>query len=100
MKTNVQETSREAYKEIRPELGARQRLVFEYVRSKGMALTNTEIAAGLKLPINQVTGRSNELAKMGYFTFGIKRPCTITGKKCIAWKVVIEVPKFEQENLF
>jgi len=56
----VRQTSLLAYKEIKPELGARQRQVFEVILTHP-GLCNREIAQILNLPINCVTGRCKEL---------------------------------------
>lgn len=88
MKTDVQTTSLFAYRtEIVPTIGTRQRVVYdEIMRHKDV--TNTEISHFLGFPINTVTPRVNELRKAGLVCESVKRPCRITGRTVIAWKVV------------
>ena len=64
MQTKVKQTSIEAFIEILPKIGDRQDQVLEHLRWVGMA-TDRMIAASLKLPINCITGRRNELVKSG-----------------------------------
>lgn len=53
-----------AYLKIKPELGERQLSVLNALKELECA-TNTQIAKHLNLPINCVTGRTNELRKKG-----------------------------------
>ena len=64
MKTKTQQTSIEAFIEILPRIGDRQDQILEHLGWVGMA-TDRMIAASLKLPINCITGRRNELVKSG-----------------------------------
>lgn len=59
-KKMIQETSRQAFIEILPKIGDRQDQVLEHLGWVGEA-TDRMIAASLKLPINCITGRRNEL---------------------------------------
>ncbi len=59
----IQQTTREAFIEILPKIGDRQDQVLEHLGWVGEA-TDRMIAASIKLPINCVTGRRNELVKM------------------------------------
>jgi len=53
MKTNVQETSRDAYHgEIKPTLGKRQLMVLDAFKY-GAVFTNTELAGRLGLPMER-----------------------------------------------
>jgi len=65
MKTKMQQTSLNAYKEIIASgiTGDRQREVYNTLRTKH--LSNLEISHNLSLPINCITGRVNELVEMG-----------------------------------
>ena len=58
----VADTSREAYGAIQHELGYRQQQVLEAIEELGEA-SNYQVAVHLKLDINQVTGRVNELSR-------------------------------------
>lgn len=60
----VAETSRKAYNSIR-DLGDKQYQVHQTIGEMGIA-SNQDIADRLGWPINQVTGRVNELAKYGF----------------------------------
>ncbi|KKL78904.1 hypothetical protein LCGC14_2020160 [marine sediment metagenome] len=60
----VKQTSIEAFIEILPRIGDRQDQILEHLGWVGMA-TDRMIAASLKLPINCITGRRNELVKSG-----------------------------------
>lgn len=82
-----QETSRIAYEEIRPELGKRQAVVFEYIKSAEIHPTNTEISVGLRIPINQVTPRVFEIRNKGLVISAGKRLCRITKKLCLTWRI-------------
>lgn len=59
----IQQTSVEAFIEILPRIGDRQDQVLEYLGWVGES-TDRMIAASIKLPINCVTGRRNELVKL------------------------------------
>jgi len=82
-----QETSKIAYKEIQPELGKRQAVVFEYIKTSAISLTNTEISVGLNIPINQITPRNYELRQRGLVVSAGKRLCRITKKMCLTWRI-------------
>lgn len=83
----IQSTSLAAYQaEVKPTLGERQAQVLEYLRH-WPSLTNTEISKGLAIPINAITPRTNELVKRGLVEEAGKRPCQITGRTAIAWRV-------------
>jgi len=66
------------------ELGERQQQVFKGF-TKLQRATNLEVSRELKLPINQVTPRTNELVKMGLLEEKDKRKCKISGRKAIEW---------------
>ena len=62
----IQDTSLEiSLKKVYPNLAARQRAVLHYLPNAGGALTNAEIAAALRLPINHITPRVLELRNLG-----------------------------------
>ncbi len=86
---NIQSTSRLAYETIKPELGDRQRAVYEEIK-KLQPCTNMEIGHSMYVSINNVTPRTNELVKMGYVHAWGKRECKITGRKAIAWQLTKE----------
>ncbi len=59
----IQQTSREAFIEIFPKIGDRHEQVVEHLGWVGEA-TDRMIAASIKLPINCVTPRRNELVHL------------------------------------
>lgn len=85
MQTAVQQTSLFAFKQVKPTLGDRQRIVYEIIKEREN-ITNLEIASELGLPINTITPRCYELREMGYVKEWGKRPCKITSRLAIAWQ--------------
>ena len=83
----MKDTSLDAYSEIKPELGARQKAVLDTLTYLKNA-TNTEISKYMGLPINQITPRINELRKKGRVTEGGKRECKVTGKIVHSWRIL------------
>lgn len=61
---SVANTSRQAYQYVKPKLNGRRKQVYEAIK-KLEPVENLRIAEYLGLPINQITGRVNELWKMG-----------------------------------
>lgn len=61
----MRDTSLDAYHSIKPELGKKQSDVLRAIRILKSA-TNQEIGNFLGIPINRVTGRTNELVKLGF----------------------------------
>ena len=82
----IQETSRNAYHEIKKELGRRQVEVLHALEMLGEAC-NLAIADYLHLPINQVTPRVNELVKAGVVGEAKKDLSPKTNKRVIYWKI-------------
>lgn len=90
----TQETSKQAYfTEVLPTLADRHRKVLEVLSTVPDA-TNSELSRMLGWEINRVTPRVNELAfpkekdVKPLIQQAYKRPCKITGRTAIAWKVV------------
>ena len=68
MKTHMQDTSLSAFVAIQPRLPKKQKEVFRILQeatAQGVDMTNYELAKALHWQINCVTGRVNELVKMG-----------------------------------
>lgn len=84
---SVQQTSLEAYFEIRKKMGPLQNQIYEWLKNHGPA-TNTMISKNLKIPINVVTPRVYELRQMKLVGVAYEQRCFVTGKKAIYWKVV------------
>ena len=59
--TQMQQTSLDAYEGIKPELPGRKERVLNALGSIG-PMSNKQLSVELDIPINQVTGRINELA--------------------------------------
>jgi hypothetical protein len=77
------------YDKIR--LSEKQAKVLDLLIEENSNLTNTEIAAKLKWPINCVVGRTFELRHLGieckpFVIDAGKRRCTITGEVVHAWR--------------
>ncbi len=60
----VAETSKQAYKKVNHKLGRMQSKVYKALKELGRA-TDLQLADFLDLPINEVTGRRNELVDYG-----------------------------------
>ena len=89
----TRETSLKAYfNEVEPTLQAREMQVLE-VFERDEELTNGEINSRLGWTINRVTPRVNRLCKEipgerpAILEEARKRPCRITGRTAIAWRV-------------
>jgi len=84
----MRQTSIDAYKDIKPELGDRQKLVFSAIKKLGCP-TDREIAKYLKFTDpNKVRPRRKELLDQGRITECEKRECTVTGKTVWSWRVL------------
>jgi len=82
----MRQTSIDAYKSILDKLGAKQRLIYDAFCIT--PLTNAEVADFLKLPINCVTGRTNELVEMGLVKYAGTKIHHGTHRRQIIWKCV------------
>ena len=83
----LRSTSLDAFSEIKPELGVRQKQVYDAIKYLGCP-TNLEVSVFKKIPINQVTPRTNELVKMGYVVECEKRECSISHRTVWSWRIV------------
>lgn len=79
-------TSLDAFQSIKPELGSRQKVVWDVINYLGTP-TNTEISNYLGLPINTITPRVNELRKKGLVKDAGIRVCKVTGSKVHTWRL-------------
>lgn len=82
----IRDTSIISYRDIKSQLGARQKVVLDVIRHLGTP-TNAEISRYLGLAINTITPRTNELVKKCLVCDVGKRECTITGRMAYAWSV-------------
>ena len=85
----IRDTSLEAYDEMKPMIGISRRAVYEAIMTGG-PVTNSEIARTLGWSINRVTPRVLELRAMGLVEDSGTRPCTVTGRRCHAWRPRME----------
>lgn len=84
--TQVQETSREAWREIQENLPERQRQVLETLRRIQPA-ANYDVAQASGFPPNVVTPRMLELRTAGLVIESHRERHPDTGRKAIYWKV-------------
>jgi DNA-binding MarR family transcriptional regulator len=82
----MQQTSLQAWAEIKSSINQRQTQVFQALVACG-PMTNAEIAQVLGLPINCVTGRTRELVKRGLVKSLCVWCCSVTKHSAIAWDV-------------
>ena len=88
----VQETSRQAYRDIvsHPhELNGRYKEYLDALREMHKAATDQEVSrfAGHSDP-NYFRPRRNELVKMGLVVKAEPRVCSVTGKTALTWRLV------------
>lgn len=83
----VQQTSLDAFKIVREDLGSRQEEVYLFLTRFGPA-NNNMIAQSLKMPINSITPRVKELREKKLVGVDHEEPCPITGRNTIFWRVV------------
>ena len=87
MQRMMQQTSLEAFEQVREELGDKQRLVY-LALSELKSANNTMLSKHLGLPINSITPRVLELRNMKLVGVSSVAPCPITKKKTIFWRIV------------
>ena len=96
----TQQTTLDAFVEVRRDIGSRQMLVFNALRELGEA-TNTMIAKYVGLPINCVTPRIKELRELKFVSEAKRDMCPITKRTCIFWTpiAVIDVAIFHDTKI-
>jgi predicted transcriptional regulator len=83
----IQETSLISYRtEILPSLSERQRAVYNLLFSRPN-MTNKEIARYFNCDACSITGRIKELRDLQLVTDDCQRPCKITNRTAIAWRL-------------
>lgn len=99
----IQDTSREALRELKNnKIEGRRLQVYEAIKKMG-SCSNSMIAQELRLSINKITGRVNELRNhfkvVGYAK---KDLCPVTNRLVLFWKVVKDLERFEnkESNIF
>ena len=83
----MQQTSIDAYREIKTKLGPRQQIIYDQMQVSGPC-TNQKMADLLGWQINLVTPRMNELVKLGYIKKMYEEPGKY-GKMAIVWGVIL-----------
>ena len=83
----MQQTSSDAYREIKTKLGPRQQIVYDQMQVSGPC-TNQKMADLLGWEINQITPRMNELVKLGYAKKMDEEPGKY-GKMVIVWGLIL-----------
>jgi len=103
MKTEMQDTSKESLRELRNlKIEGRRLEVYNCIRKLGEC-SNSMIARELRLSINKITGRVNELRNYFKVVGYVKRDlCPITKRTVLFWKVVKDFDTIEQNesNIF
>ena len=64
-----------------------QRIVLDVLRGGG-DYTFSEIGKILRIPVNRITPRIDELRKYGFCEFSTRRNCTVTGQNVKTWKAI------------
>jgi len=85
----VRQTSIQAYDGLRRsrKLCKQQKQVYDYLLAFPGS-SDKEISRGTGLPINSVTGRRNELLKLGLVRGEKIKVCQYTGRKVYAWRSI------------
>lgn len=98
--TQIQDTSREGLKEVRNlKIEGRRLQVYEAIKKMG-SCSNSMIAQELRLSINKITGRVNELRN--YFKvvgYDKKDICPITKRMVLFWKVVRDFDTWDKRRI-
>lgn len=95
---SIATTSRTAYESIIDKLGDRQEQVYEAIKALQTA-TNEQLSDYLHLPIQSVTGRSNELNRYGLIeVVGVTK--TKSGRSAKVWSAKYPMMNFMQQDLF
>ena len=94
---SIQNTSSEALRELKNnKIDGRRLQVYDCIKNMGEC-SNSEIARELRLSINKITGRVNELRN--YFKvvgYDKKDLCPITKRTVLFWKVVKDFDKWDE----
>jgi hypothetical protein len=89
MSGQVADTSLQIYRQIQPTLGTKRAQVLKVLRSAtqaGFDMTDKELSRALHWEINCITGRRDELVKLGLVVLNQKRSCGVTGNRAKSWK--------------
>ena len=89
----IRETSKEAFEEVKENLGERQLLVLNALR-KIQPATNSMIAQYLNKPINTITPRVHELRNQKKLvTYAYTEICPVTKRKAMFWRALDKILK-------
>lgn len=81
------ETSVEAFERVKVTGATWRRLVLEAIRAAGEAgMTLDELSAKFEIPVNCISGRCTELAKLGKIFRTQEKRLTRRGSPAFAWK--------------
>jgi len=83
----IQQTSILSYTELKPKLGEKQETVYKEIANHPKGVSNRELSLKLNLPINSITGRTNELVKKLLVTIKKVDYDPITHRKVIKWTI-------------
>lgn len=98
MKNLMQQTQLDAYHNI-TNIGNKQNEVYQVIRKLGHA-SDFDVAKHLQLPINRITGRRNELVRMGWVREESRGVSPQTGKRVIFWEAIEnEEPQEKEEKI-
>jgi predicted transcriptional regulator len=86
-------TSVRAYNQIAKDLPDKQRDVFDALTNHPNGMTIKEIARFLYKDANEISGRIDELRRLGLVVRGLKRFCSITGKLSFNHKAITTDPQ-------
>jgi L-alanine-DL-glutamate epimerase-like enolase superfamily enzyme len=89
--SQVADTSLDIYfTKVLPHLAASQAIVFHILSDashNNFDMTDKELSRALHWEINCITGRRDELVKLGLVVLNQKRSCGVTGNRAKSWKV-------------
>ncbi len=83
---DIRQTQIDSFHDVKKSLGKRRAEVLDAIKILKNP-TNTEISSHMKIPINQVTPRTNELVKLGLVIADGKVECSITHRTVMAWSI-------------
>ena len=83
----IQETSLEAFYDVKTKLGDMQRMILNIIKTYPN-VSNHEISNIIDKPINCITPRTKELRNMGFVTQGTVKIDRQTNKKVMTWVAV------------
>lgn len=86
-KTKMRSTSIEAFVSILEKLPKCRMKVFKAMKKINKPCSNYMISKHLNWPINRITGRTNELRKLGMVVFHHKEICQETKAKVDYWVI-------------